>query len=1534
MEDGRHRLPHFVPDARYALPHHNNHHQQHHHHHLLLRPDFDLPSVRGGGVAPARLEASSPRVYIPTHLPPDPRMGIPQQQHHHPPPPPPPLDFRTNGDLALDRLLLRREAHPDFRDFYPLDSPKFGGVLREEPRSWEQPAPAPLADPFFERQGVGRERLPVESRLGPPRIRMEDGTPRGKRNRVVDEFVDGDGVRYFRVSSSDSHGISAKSPGSHGYQKGYRDDVGRHPSNLPVSKGKKLVSGGNSYNHKFSVPTSKKKMKAGTGSGKRINFDQEPRKGSVAASPSHGREDERSGAETSAAGNTVDLDVSFKSNALVAKEIVVAPQNQAADSGKTVAPKKKKIIKKKVKKLKPVARSPRLGTLVVNAQKKNTEPGPSGSRPAAVIDSSKDEIISSKYDTLLNQKSGIIEGFQLDSGKGRDAVSGSDENVKLLAGNSGKEGDSTSDLHTSCRVGIESVKKTDPSFLGCFEDRLLNSGGKECDDTIGRPSEKDGTVELQPLSENVKASTLEENPAYEPVDDDACDALIRTDPGESVKMSGETIRSLHSASCDHNLVSMTSERSISKTPYVAYCENALNCETFSSGSADKTESDYALPPEKKLKTNSYGTLVASTVPAHGLPKVSHVQIEGAGACRDVRSEYKVPDVIMPSASQAATGLPSKPTATTLPSEAKVANQSIAKTKTVRTSTNKESQGTKVPASLTQPPFFPSPPLRKSNKTASLARIVGSRTWRRTDNTSNSTSTGQRVLSHGSSLAKQSLINLDIQAKTSYVRKGNTLVRKSTPIDPSTVRSPSLGVALNKLQVRENFSSTNGPADGGDGVISTSVGFQNKVQAANSPANENVNKTAPIERPDTPPLTQATKLSVNSPQSSPFLESLDLPPETGLGISSSPVLLDVIKQSSDDESNAMKISDAQNHFCATNSEAQGNLYFKEPTVESKQMTYVKTKRNQLIAAAPTGHGSSSKMDENSQAPTATVSHDFYYKKKKNQIIREVATSEGQSMQAFVIPDDVSNSEEKGSLTLLSQKDQSFTKRKTNRVSDVQTDKPLRTLKTWTRNGINSRPREYISFEKKWVLPSLVPWKRMSYTAYYGKSMLSGAIKNSLSRIRKLQLSRKRDTLYTRSGNGFSLHKSAVLSVGGRSLKWSKSIEKRAKQACEEATLAFAAVEKEKRKKSSGAVAKSVKHASRKSACGIKLQPGEKIFRIGSVRYKMDSSKRTLLRIPDEKVTSSVSQVSEDSKKLSFVPKRLLIGNNEYIRIGNGNKLVRDPKRLTRMLASEKVKWSLHTVRSRLARKRQYCQFFTRFGKCSKGDGKCPYIHDPDKVAVCTKFLKGSCLNENCKLTHKVIPERMSDCSFFLQGLCSNESCPYRHVHVNPAASICEGFLKGYCADGDECDKKHSYTCPQYESTGICTQRSTCRLHHPKKKAKPGKKSRRKRQKTTEGRYFVSSLLDVGKSGTAISSNKQSVEMTSEDAFISLGKFADYISLDINDDDDNDGDEALLLGELSNSFLELEAPIHDLALDSPKPDLDMVIKPIRLMQKSAT
>ncbi|GFZ09829.1 zinc finger C-x8-C-x5-C-x3-H type family protein [Actinidia rufa] len=375
---------------------------------------------------------------------------------------------------------------------------------------------------------------------------------------------------------------------------------------------------------------------------------------------------------------------------------------------------------------------------------------------------------------------------------------------------------------------------------------------------------------------------------------------------------------------------------------------------------------------------------------------------------------------------------------------------------------------------------------------------------------------------------------------------------------------------------------------------------------------------------------------------------------------------------------------------------------------------------------------------------------------------------------------------------------------------------------------------------------------------------------------------------------------VLSVGGSSLKWSKSIERNSKKANEEATLAVAAVEKKKREQNGAGTAtatagtKNRNRSSRKSVHSIELRP-------------------------DEELSNSVALQSGKDVKKSSVPKRLLIGNDEYVRIGNGNQLIRDPKKRTRMLASEKVRWSLHTARLRLARKKKYCQFFTRFGKCNKDDGKCPYIHDPSKIAVCTKFLKGSCSDPNCKLTHKVIPERMQDCSYFLQGLCTNESCPYRHVNVNPNASVCEGFLRGYCADGNECRKKHSYVCPTFEERGICTQGSKCKLHHPKNQNKGKKKKPLATQKNTRGRYFGSNISECR---TAVS-EKHSTK-NSDDIFCQEGKFADFIHLDFSDEEAEEINDPA-----SERTISPDGDLTDMELD-----VDELIKPFNAIKRSMT
>ncbi|TRY91950.1 hypothetical protein DNTS_035450 [Danionella cerebrum] len=163
--------------------------------------------------------------------------------------------------------------------------------------------------------------------------------------------------------------------------------------------------------------------------------------------------------------------------------------------------------------------------------------------------------------------------------------------------------------------------------------------------------------------------------------------------------------------------------------------------------------------------------------------------------------------------------------------------------------------------------------------------------------------------------------------------------------------------------------------------------------------------------------------------------------------------------------------------------------------------------------------------------------------------------------------------------------------------------------------------------------------------------------------------------------------------------------------------------------------------------------------------------------------------------------------------------------TRYVASRVVQRSLAIIRQARLKKhkaKQYCMYYNRFGKCNHGDA-CPYIHDPEKVAVCTRFLQGKCKKTDgtCPFSHKIAKEKMPVCSYFLKGICNNSSCPYSHVYVSRKADVCKDFVRGYCPLGDKCKKKHTLVCPDFSSKGVCPRGTKCKLHHrqSRKRAAP-------------------------------------------------------------------------------------------------------------------
>lgn len=55
-------------------------------------------------------------------------------------------------------------------------------------------------------------------------------------------------------------------------------------------------------------------------------------------------------------------------------------------------------------------------------------------------------------------------------------------------------------------------------------------------------------------------------------------------------------------------------------------------------------------------------------------------------------------------------------------------------------------------------------------------------------------------------------------------------------------------------------------------------------------------------------------------------------------------------------------------------------------------------------------------------------------------------------------------------------------------------------------------------------------------------------------------------------------------------------------------------------------------------------------------------------------------------------------------------------------SRAVQRSLAIIRQakqKKEKKKEYCMYYNRFGRCNRGEN-CPYIHDPEKVAVCTRY----------------------------------------------------------------------------------------------------------------------------------------------------------------------------------------------------------------------
>ncbi|XP_063259003.1 zinc finger CCCH domain-containing protein 3 [Prinia subflava] len=229
---------------------------------------------------------------------------------------------------------------------------------------------------------------------------------------------------------------------------------------------------------------------------------------------------------------------------------------------------------------------------------------------------------------------------------------------------------------------------------------------------------------------------------------------------------------------------------------------------------------------------------------------------------------------------------------------------------------------------------------------------------------------------------------------------------------------------------------------------------------------------------------------------------------------------------------------------------------------------------------------------------------------------------------------------------------------------------------------------------------------------------------------------------------------------------------------------------------------------------------------------------------------------------------------------------------RYIASRAVQRSLAIIRQAKQRKKkkEYCMYYNRFGRCNRGES-CPYIHDPEKVAVCTRFLRGTCKKTDgtCPFSHKVSKDKMPVCSYYLKGICSNSNCPYSHVYVSRKAEVCQDFLKGYCPMGEKCKKKHTLVCPDFAKKGVCPKGARCKLLHPQKRRHPQRvggdgehntpPSKWRRIQEASGRSDPAQLQDDGEVPGPSSAEQEVKFLKEEDSKPSscLQKLPSFISL---------------------------------------------------------
>ncbi|KAK8853353.1 hypothetical protein IAR55_004057 [Kwoniella newhampshirensis] len=336
--------------------------------------------------------------------------------------------------------------------------------------------------------------------------------------------------------------------------------------------------------------------------------------------------------------------------------------------------------------------------------------------------------------------------------------------------------------------------------------------------------------------------------------------------------------------------------------------------------------------------------------------------------------------------------------------------------------------------------------------------------------------------------------------------------------------------------------------------------------------------------------------------------------------------------------------------------------------------------------------------------------------------------------------------------------------------------------------------------------------------------------------------------------------------------------------------------------------------------IAASNGSKQVVIDGIIFQFEQDGKKLTRIGEASPSGPSSMVggyTPTRKSLSF-------GGGRYKRTSRGNLILRRQGSTTRG--------------------DQFCRYFTKTGRCNFGL-TCSNKHDPNRVAICPRSLRGQCeLGPSaCPLSHTPSPHNTPSCvRFQATSSCSKPNCPYPHVKVSDDAPVCQAFARdGWCDnEAGTCPELHVWECQEYREKGTCSRKGKCGLRHVLRAEKgrmdvqEEQHARPKEGKEKEGGFeeqteFIE--FDQGSPGV-ISDDGEAEESEAEDESAEEEEEDDNEDDDIDDDDsEDDGDEEESIAEDGDADLGkpmTSSPIvhhvpSDITMDADEVDEEAVL-----------